>query len=330
MSSKSQFQILSFLRNYTPKSDLDAKIIQSYLSTEFKISPKTPLFCPQSDYLPLDVQSFIQWLDRGLKSISVANFKNDLVILGNVTLETAKVIGILRTEDIDRVEACNLTVTADELTPASENDTQRFLTAMLASALQVDEKSLTLVPKYIPKPNEKVIFHSHNHNIIGLGVVRQVYADTGDVELYCYYIYPTVHHPSAIGYSMHELGVVNLRDYVFEDMLDDDNRSSSFNGVSCLRRMNRELERCGKIWKDKLHRIEPLQPKARKGEKYWYISDKLKVVQEREKDTPTSHFRYIAGNYFKSEMAALRMLDMWCQEIHRYMASDHWPEIPLE
>ena len=126
---------------------------------------------------------------------------------------------------------------------------------------------------------------------------------------------------------MHETGIVNLRDYVFENMLDDKNRASSFNGVSCLRRMNRELEKCGKIWKDKLKRIEPINAKVNKGEKYWYISDKMKVVQDREKNTPTSHFRYLCGNYFTSELAALRMLDIWSQTLHDYMASDSWPEL---
>lgn len=324
-SSKTQFQVLCFLRNFTPKSELDDKFIRSYLDSEFKISPKTPFFSPLSDSEPLDVQSFTQWLKSGLAANSVAFYNSDLVILGNCTLSGAKIIGILKAGS-NIIQPCDKNVSYNELSPASYEDSQRFLAVMLDSNYQVDENSLTLVPKYIPHPFEKVIFHNHDQSIIGLGVIRQVYTD-GEVELYCYYIYPTTHHEDAIGYSMHETGIVNLRDYVFENMLDDKNRASSFNGVSCLRRMNRELEKCGKIWKDKLKRIEPINAKVNKGEKYWYISDKMKVVQDREKNTPTSHFRYLCGNYFTTELAALRMLDIWSQTLHDYMASDSWPEL---
>lgn len=86
--------------------------------------------------------------------------------------------------------------------------------------------------------------------------------------------------------------------------------------VVAARRLNRELERFGKVWNDKLHRIEPLEPKVAKGEKYWYISDKMTVVTDREKGTPTSHFRYIAGNYFKSQDEALEYLGRF-QELLR-------------
>lgn len=323
--SKTLFQILCFLRNYSPKSDLDAKFIRSYLVSEFKITPKTPLFSPVSSSNTLDVQSFTQWLKSPVAAFSVAFYNSHTVILGKCTLSETHIIGILDPES-KAIKVCDDIVNPDELECATPEEVAKLYLALLDNGLQPDEKKLELVSKYIPKPLEKVIFHSHDQSIIGLGVVRQVYAD-GDVELYCYYIYPTTHHEDTIGYSMHELRIVNLRNYVFENMLDDDNRSSSFNGVSCLRRLNRELEKHGKVWKDKLKRIEPLKPTVNKGDKYWYISDKLKVIQDREKDTPTSHLRYLSGNYFKSEKAAQRMLDKWAQSIHDYMASDNWPEI---
>lgn len=96
---------------------------------------------------------------------------------------------------------------------------------------------------------------------------------------------------------MHESGVCDVMSFQFNPMT-----------VVAARRLNRELEKYGKVWNDKLHRIEPIDPKVAKGEKYWYISDKMAVVTDREKGTPTSHFRYIAGNYFKSYDEALEYL----------------------
>ncbi len=74
------------------------------------------------------------------------------------------------------------------------------------------------------------------------------------------------------------------------------------------RRLGKELERVGKVWKDKLLRIEPAKVEQEVGSKYYYISDKMKVVTETEKGTPTSHIRYLAGNYFTTHMAATQML----------------------
>lgn len=61
---KSQFQTLSFLSNYTPKTAIDAEFIESFLVQRFQITPKTPKFAPNFDGAPLDVQS----LSRGLKT----------------------------------------------------------------------------------------------------------------------------------------------------------------------------------------------------------------------------------------------------------------------
>ena len=48
--------------------------------------------------------------------------------------------------------------------------------------------------------------------------------------------------------------------------------------------------------------------KAEKGERYWYITDKMSVASDTEKGTVTSHKRYLAGNYFRKEEDAVRIL----------------------
>lgn len=156
---------------------------------------------------------------------------------------------------------------------------------------EFDYEKKALRKKYIPEINERVEFSRGNY--IGLGVVRSINPVENSIEFFCYFIYSD----KKIGYSMHESGICDVMSFQFNPMT-----------VVAARRLNRELERYGKVWNDKLHRIEPTDPKVAKGEKYWYISDKMTVITDREKGTPTSHFRYIAGNYFKSYDEALEYL----------------------
>jgi hypothetical protein len=112
------------------------------------------------------------------------------------------------------------------------------------------------------------------------------------------------------------------------ERIDQDNIQTTLgNSTSCFRRLGKELEREGKVWKDKLLRIESLKVKVERGGKYYYISDKLKIVPETEKGTPTSQFRYLAGNYFTSHIAAAKMLDKINNMLREYLASPKWPEV---
>lgn len=128
-----------------------------------------------------------------------------------------------------------------------------------------------------------MIFYNNEHT--GVGVVRDIDKRTGKIELYCYFLYDS----KQTGYSMHETEVCSLYGYNFEGA-----------SISAQRRLNKELGRCGKVWNDRLHRIEPICCKVSIGQKYWYINDKMKCVEETEKGRPTSNFRYISGNYFTS------------------------------
>lgn len=321
---KSQFQTLSFLSNYSPKSELDLEMIASFLEKRHKIAPKHLTFSSQPDAEALDVQSFLQWFESGYGASDIAVHNNAPVILGNCTYTTATVIGTISDNAIN---LCQTPIPVSELTQPTPEQAQSFQKALLNNLLQFNQETLTLTHKYIPSPNEKIIFHSNDFSIKGIGVVREVNHDTQKIELYCYFIYPGVHTERQIGYSMHETGVVNLHEYIFEPMLDDDKRFSKMNGVSCLRRLNTELAKHGKVWKDKIHRIEPVQIKSQEGKPYWYINDKLEVTQSMEKGTPTSHFRYLCGNYFTSNTNALVMQQKIRELIQSYLASPEWPDI---
>lgn len=321
---KSQFQTLAFLSNYTPKSELDREFIVSFLEKRFRITPKTLIFAPESTKTTLDTQSFIQWFESGQSAGKVAKMGIVVIMVGECTMKEAKIIGKMTEKGI---EPCSQCVCHSEITEASEDEIKHFQLALLKSHLQFNPDTLTLTPKYIPQNGEKVVFYNCDRSVRGLGIIRNIDPESQDVEFFCYFIYPTTTCQRKVGFSMHECGVANLIEHTFEPMLDDDNRCSEGNGIACYRRLKRELESEGKIWKDKLRRVEPANPCVKKGECYFYINDKMEVVQETEKGTPTSKFRYYAGNYFLTREAALKMLGRWNDCICDYLASPNWPEL---
>lgn len=318
---KSQFQTLSFLSQYAPKTQLDAEMIFGFLGERFKNAKKTMSFCQHETENILDAASLLMWFSNGFGATEIALYNGTIVMLGVCTIDNTTIIGKLYD---GRINIASKTVKPSELSKATEEDSEAFYKALYASKLQFDQASLTLVKKYIPAPNEKVIFYTNDFSQCGTGVIRSVDESTGDVEMYCYYLYPPA---NIVGYSMHEKGVANLITHIFEPMLEEDKRSSKMNGVSCLRRMNNELGKRGKVWKDKIRRIEPVSYELEPGKNYWYISDDLKIVQKEDKGTPTSHFRYLAGNYFITKESAEMMKDKITELIQSYLASSDWPNV---
>lgn len=320
---KSQFQTLSFLSNYTPKTPLDSEFINSFLVQRFQITPKTPVFAPTNDSNLIDVQSFVSWFESGLNALKIARFENNLVLLGNCTLETCEIIGTLLEDGSISTEVS--IVTPGEITEASANDTQQFYDALHINKLQPSPNELRLIPKYIPDPTDRVIFYDYALEVQGVGVVRHIDSEY-DVMFFCYFTYPTPNCPKQIGYSLWETPGYDIRTMVFENIDKENIQTTLGNSTSCYRRLGRELEKVKKVWKDKTLRIEPLNVKVPVGEKYWYISDKMEVRQETEKGTPTSQLRYLSGNYFTTHKAAMLVENKFNELLRDYLASDEWPE----
>lgn len=321
---KSQFQTLSFLSQFAPSSDLDRDVIIAFLEKRYRITPKTAIFALSEPFELIDTQSFLQWYESGYSATQIAKYANHLVILGQCDLKCATIIGEMIG---DFIKPCSQRVSVSNLTPANESETRQFQIAMLSANLQFNAETMQLESKFIPNPGDKIIFHNHDHSEKGLAIVRNVIPGTDEIELFCYFVYPSKTAPSRLGYSMHENNIVNLTEYTFEPLLDNDKRFSQDDGISAYRRLKRELEKENKIWKDKLSRVEPSHMKRNVGEKYWYISDKMEVRQETEKGTPTSNFRYLSGNYFVTFESAVTMIGKWNEMLRDYLASPNWPTL---
>ena len=320
---KSQFQTLTFLSNYRPNSELDFDMISCFIDKFQKIPPKNLTFSDNPEAATLNSQTFLKWYEEGYGATDIVSYNNSYAILGNCTHDTINVIGTLSE---GRIKACNTQATYQEISKTSPEEVESFLLTLTESRLQFNQSTLHLSKKYIPKHQERIIFHSHDLSIKGLGVIESIHNDNS-ITLFCYFKYPGLNNEQELGYNMHEDNIVNLHGYIFEPMMEDDKRASTLDGVSCSRRLNSELAKVGKVWKDKKKRIEPLNAKVKKGQTYWYISDKLEVIKTVEKDTPTCHHRYLAGNYFIDETAALIMLNKFHQLLRYYLASSKWPKM---
>ena len=243
----------------------------------------------------INSQTFIEWYRNGFG-------------IGDIVLDEATgSYHVVNSSSISPVSSCailsNLEKTGKKWKPEgieldsttlssiSEIDNKAMTIMLAEQGYEFDYEKKTLRKKYLPEINERVEFCRGNY--VGLGVVRSINPVENSIEFFCYFIYSN----KKIGYSMHESGLCDVMSFQFNPMT-----------IVAARRLNRELEKLGKVWNDKLHRIEPVKLEVDKGEKYWYISDKMKIVTDREKGTPTSHFRYIAGNYFQSYEEALEYL----------------------
>ena len=293
---KTEFQVQSFLGSQSFMSEADWEMI-SIFCKKFKRFPTiTPTYSPNG----LTIATFTDWFNNGFGSGEVAEMDGELVILGRCSLDEAEIVAKKAADGFKIVE---IRISTTQLLKVSENRFYEAIRALSMQGLQYSREKERITEKYLPSVNERVEFY--NNSVRGLGVIRSISPEDNFIELYCYYIYTT----DEIGYSMHETGVCTVHDFDFAPM-----------SISCQRRMNRELEKYGKVWYEKLHRIEPLKVKAEVGGKYWYINDKMSVVLEREKGTPTSQFRYIAGNYFTSYEEAVEYLGKFAELLRDRLA----------
>lgn len=290
---KTKRQVIDFFKSNHFATAEDCEMVSLFCQNNCRLTPKD--FPTVTTPGSINSQTFIEWYRSGfgIGDIVFEEETGSYYVVSNSSTTCIQSCAILsnlcKTGKKWKPKNNELDITT--LSSVSEIENKAMTISLAEQGYEFDYEKKTLRKKYIPEINERVEFSRGNY--IGLGVVRSINPVENFIEFFCYFIYSD----KKIGYSMHESGVCDVMSFQFNPMT-----------VVAARRLNRELEKYGKVWNDKLHRIEPIDPKVAKGEKYWYISDKMTVVTDREKGTPTSHFRYIAGNYFKSYDEALEYL----------------------
>lgn len=298
---KTKKQIISFLRANKFSTKEDSELIALYCQSNCGMTPKD--FPEFDDPGVVNAQKFLEWFRDGFG-------------IGDIAKDEAGCLYMVDSSSVDSLSYCaklsnveeigmNWKVENGKLDPKSlshvdDDDQKRCVMSLGMSGYEIDFDEDKLKKKYIPSENERVEFFYGDKR--GLGVIRSI---NPSIELYCYYDY----NQKKVGYSMHEVEICDVYGWHFKPM-----------SIICQRRLNRELNRFGKVWNEKLHRIEPINPKAEVGKTYWYISDKMTVVADREKNTPTSHRRYLAGNYFLDENEAIDYLGKFSEMLRGRLA----------
>lgn len=246
-------------------------------------------FEPTYSETGLTYLQFHTWYDTGFAPGEIALYESSPVLIGRCSHTQSHIIAYL---SVEKIKDCDIITTQTSLTKL-DIETQNYWHRQLSiMGLEYNRNEVKLSPKFTPKINERIRFY--NNNLEGIGVIRNLNTNENYIELYCYFIY----NSKRLGYSMHETGICNYHDFHFEIM-----------DIVGQRRLDSELKKCGIVWSERLHRIEPINARVPKGKQYWYITDKMKVQAAIEKDTLTSHFRYRVGNYFRNPEAAKVCLD---------------------
>lgn len=306
-------QLQSFLSVHSFKSAQDFEYITAICGKNPDVKIDIPYEIDPEKGVSLT--DFTQWLESGFGCGDVAKLDDTLVICGICRVGCARIVGKLSD---DKILYSDEEVAQNALKTPKSDEYYYFLNQLRQNKLQFGYRELKLIPKYVPQPGERVIFSSSHTK--GLGVVKDVNKETGEITMFCYYIYGT----KQCGYSMHETGICTLDDFVFEPMTNDqDKRQTKMNGIACRRRLNRELERHGKIWNEKLHRVEPTNPTVEIGQPYWYINDKLTLLKDTENGKATARQRYYAGNYFRTEAEGVAAMGRVAVLLREILAEDN-------
>lgn len=325
---KSQFQTLTFLSSYNFKSQNDEDLINGLISKQLQISSKQLRTSAEYSEDGLDSETFKRWYESGYATFQIVRHNDRTVMLGNVTADEYRVIGSLQFDEsgTKKIVKENFSVQPEEITGATDSQVEEFKDKLMECDLQPDFTTLELCPKYIPKLTERVAYCDFSQGLQGVGAVKNI-SPEGEVTFYCYFRYPTAENEKEIGYNTNERPGINVRDCVF-DSVDTENITTILgNSTSCVRRLRRELEKVGKVWRDKTLRVEPLEMEVGEGQRYYYISDKFKVSVDIDKKTPVSRARFLSGNYFISQEAAASALSHLQGFVRDYLASPNWPEV---
>lgn len=281
---KQDFQVRSFLSSqpFRTADDWEMTLI---FCRRHGISTKdlSPTLSPDG----ITAAQFTQWFIDGFGPGDVVLTKGSIHILGTCTLSSLTSLAELKDGALTLSTAY---LDPSQTLPASDGETQAMYSRLYLENLQYNRNGSTISDKHKAYPLEKVSYWGMDGEK-GLGVILETLPG-GGVSLLCAYSQET-------GRLEHSLDGVRVLD-----------ASYALEGMTRMQywHFQKALGAEGLKWNDKMHRIEPAEPKAPVGKPYWYISDKMKAVKAVEKGTPTSHQRYLGGNYFLTQDECLECL----------------------
>lgn len=309
---KTKKQVEHFLKRTKYKSEMDWKGISLYCKETYGLRLPVPSSYPDQE-TSLTYSQFADWLEHGYGAGDAVKWDENIGLVQSSTVAFVKICFKI---DRNGATIASNTLPVQVITPAGENALERLYLALSEKGLEFGNPYFLVMEKYLPAPCTLVCFKNNKTGREGYGVVRCI-DKAGNVIMYCYVLRPPQKGGEKIvKYSMNEiLGFVD--DYSFRSFKPTDYERKLLDG---------DLEKFGKTWNHYLKRIEPLNMKAKLGERYWYITDKMTVTSAVEKGTVTSNKRYLAANYFKDQADAIRILSETMELRRNYLAEPIKPE----
>lgn len=286
-------QLRKFLLNNRFKSEADFNMALSFCHGKgLKRVSQVPYRHSDDGLTAAD---FYRWYETGWCAGDIVEYDGKIGII-EISHFKAPLVDFM--DENDKVLSNGVETPSEGLKMASEDNARIFERRLFAMGLQFDQKNCVLCRRYIPSKNEMVIFRNNGDD--GIGVVRNIDAESDMVEFYCYYLMKS----GMLGYSMHEKDVVNISGTVFIPVTPsklEDEKSAPY----MLRKMQEVLAEHGKVWRQALKRVEPKEWQGYVGD-YWYVNDRFKV--SKGKCGPTSRIakaHQIQGNFFLDYSAAV-------------------------
>lgn len=298
---KTKQQIDHFLRKRKYKSEINFEGISFYCMNKHNIKLHSPSSYYPNDPDAIDYETFAWWLEHGFGAGDAVKSKD--------------FVGLVQDADVNKVKLClridsngpnfdSITISIQGITLAEESVLNRLKMILSENNLEFGNPYFIITEKFIPQSCNLVHFVHHKSHLEGGGVVSSI-KPSGEVYMFCYYT-----NTGDLKYGMQEyLG--NVNEFSF----------TTFKPTDYERKvLESKLNKVGKSWNHYVRRVEPLNMKADKGKKYWYITDKLQIAADTERNTPTTNRRFSAGNYFMSESIALTALERIHDLINKMLA----------
>lgn len=296
---KTKKQLEHFLRNRKYRTRIDFDLISSYCRTKFGLKLHEPSYFVTNTGITASI--FQDWLENGFGGGDVVMSGKDICLVQSSEPKESRICFKI---DSGGAHTCDITLPTISLQLAKEDAKKRIYDSLDEQGLEFGNPFFVITPQYKPTSGDLVSFVNKKTGEEGVGVVRQCY-QTGRVTMFCYVV--KGFEPK---YNMEE---------EFGQVVDF--RFASHSPADYARKyLESALNKVGKTWNHSLKRIEPMNLEVKKGDKYWFISDKRTVQEAVEKKTIVSHQRYLAGNYFKSNEEALEMLAEQNELIRKFLA----------
>ena len=301
---KTPNQILDYISNVSFRSEFDWAGIESVSTLKYNVVLDG--IAPKYDAIDgVTFGEFGEWYETGYGAGDIVWYNLELCILGLCTKDTARIAGKVHGNTIHIIGPSEIApIKIKDVLPASKEDQKCTLALYDEQGLQFDAANKNIKEKYIPLIGDRVSFEGRG--ISGMGIMRTIDFHKNTFEMFCYSLYDK---SKTTKYSMHE-EFSGYTDFTVNPI-----------GRNEYLQLGRRLNKYGKMWNDRLSRIEPIDFEVKDGEPYFYISETFKMVKCDEK----RHGRKTAdrkrgGNQFRNELDCLYILGQIQEIINNYLA----------